>query len=274
MTRVRFPDSPRVIYRTNPLVEVICQVRFARLLKIESELPVAFQEALRQHYPQLKEVKTPSFPDPIASAIGFPANTTTSTFEFLDRDDIWKISLTSTFLAVSTKHYTRWEDFLKRLRLALDVLGTVYEVCRFTRVGLRYRDLIRRSQVGMRDQRWAEFIRSELLGELANPDLERAVTHASRQLVLSLDYENASVRFSHGIVDVEDDEANVEKCYLIDADFFTEQERERADAESCLARFNQESGRLFRWCITPNLHDALGAIEPQPAVDKPGVNPG
>lgn len=274
MTKVHFPDSPRVIFARNPLVEVICQVRFARLLKIESELPVAFQEALRQQYPKLREVKSARLPDPIATAIGLPPNATTSTFEFLDRDDIWKTSLTSTFLAVSTVQYTRWEDFLDRLRLALDVLATVYEVSRFTRVGLRYRDLISRSQVGMKDQRWAEFIRPELLGELSDPDFERAVTHASRQLVLSLDYDNALVRFSHGIVEAEDEDANIEKCYLIDADFYTEQERERADAETCLARFNQESGRLFRWCITRTLHNAMGGVEPRPAVDERGIDPG
>jgi uncharacterized protein (TIGR04255 family) len=112
---VRFPDSPRVIYTRNPLVEVICQVRFARLLKIESELPVSFQETLRHQYPKLREVRSARLPDLVANVIGVPPNAITSTFEFVDRDDIWKASLTSTFLAVSTVQYTRWEDFLTRL---------------------------------------------------------------------------------------------------------------------------------------------------------------
>jgi uncharacterized protein (TIGR04255 family) len=271
---VRFPDSPRVIYARNPLVEVICQLRFARLLKIESELPVAFQEALRHDYPKLREVKSAGLPDPVANAIGIQPNVITSTFEFVDRDDIWKVSLTSTFLAISTVQYTRWEDFLARLRSVLDVLATVYGVSRFTRVGLRYRDLISPSQVGMKNQQWGKFVRPELLGELVDRDFEFAVKHASRQLVLSLDYDRASVRLSHGILKAEDEDANVESCYLIDADFYTEHETERADAENCLARFNGESGRLFRWCITRTLHDAMGPVEPRSAVDERGLDPG
>jgi len=48
---LRIPESPRVIYASNPLVDVICQVRFPRILRIDSELPVAFQEAIRDQFP-------------------------------------------------------------------------------------------------------------------------------------------------------------------------------------------------------------------------------
>lgn len=264
LTPVRFPDSPRVIFTKNPLVEVICQVRFGRLLRIDSELPVAFQEALRADYPELRETKSARLPEPLAGVVGIQPNTVTTTFEFLDREAIWKVGLTSTFLALSTMQYTRWEHFKRRLKLALDTLTAVYGVSRYTRVGLRYRDLISRSHVGMKDARWTELIRPELLGELANEEFERALKHASRQLVLSLDYPGALVRLSHGLVEVEDDRGNVEDCYLVDADFHTERETERADAEECLDRFNEESGRLFRWCITRSLHDALGPMDPKP----------
>jgi uncharacterized protein (TIGR04255 family) len=43
-----FPeDSPRVIYGRNPLEQVICQIRFPTILKIDTELPAAFQEQIR-----------------------------------------------------------------------------------------------------------------------------------------------------------------------------------------------------------------------------------
>ena len=46
-----FPDAPRVIYDRNPLAEVICQVRFPPILRIEAQLPDAFQERVRNLFP-------------------------------------------------------------------------------------------------------------------------------------------------------------------------------------------------------------------------------
>ena len=46
-----FPDAPRVMYERNPLVEVICQVRFPPVLRIEAQLPDAFQDRIRDVFP-------------------------------------------------------------------------------------------------------------------------------------------------------------------------------------------------------------------------------
>ena len=46
-----FPPTQRVIYHENPLVEVVCQFRFPTILKIDAEIPVAFQEAVRSTFP-------------------------------------------------------------------------------------------------------------------------------------------------------------------------------------------------------------------------------
>jgi uncharacterized protein (TIGR04255 family) len=269
---VRFPDSERVIYEANPLAEVICQVRFPRILKIETELPAAFQEQVRAAYPNLKELHTTRIPPEVAHALHLESSGASLTYEFGDGSEpTWKVALTSNFVALTTVRYTRWEDFRSRLRFVLDALEQTYAVSTFTRVGLRYRDLISRSQLGMDEADWGQCLRPEILGELALPDFVGAARHASRQLVLSLDYSAALVRFSHGIVEAEDDQGAVERCYLIDADFYTEVETERKDAEGLLDQFNKESGRLFRWCITETLHKALRPTKP---MGESGFNPG
>lgn len=53
-----FPDVPRVIYEINPLDEVICQLRFPPVLKIDTEVPAGFQEQIRDDYP-FYESKSP-----------------------------------------------------------------------------------------------------------------------------------------------------------------------------------------------------------------------
>src|SRR5260370_1097479 len=51
-----FPDSPRVIYNTNPLEEVICQLKFPPILKIESVPPATFQDEIRSTYPLFQDI--------------------------------------------------------------------------------------------------------------------------------------------------------------------------------------------------------------------------
>jgi uncharacterized protein (TIGR04255 family) len=258
---VRFPESERVIYTTNPLVEVICQLRFPRILRIEADLPVSFQDLVRDGYPNLNEIPAPPLPSEVARAVGLdPGNIPSRTFQFADAENAWKIGLTSTFLALSTDRYVRWEDFRTRLKDALDVLDKTYEIRKFSRVGLRYRDLIVRSSVGLEGQPWTMFLRPQILGEIADDQFAQAVKQANRQLILELDYPNALVRFAHGLIQAQDDAGAVESCYLIDADFYTETGLERAGAENILDYFNKEAGRLFRWCITPTLSAAMGTI--------------
>src|SRR5690242_19776038 len=53
-----FPVSPRTVFRVNPLVEVVCQLRFPALLRVDVEPPAAFQERIRAEYPVLKDKTT------------------------------------------------------------------------------------------------------------------------------------------------------------------------------------------------------------------------
>jgi hypothetical protein len=40
-------DYPRVIYKRNPIIGVVCELRFPPILRIAAEPPVAFQEWIR-----------------------------------------------------------------------------------------------------------------------------------------------------------------------------------------------------------------------------------
>ena len=50
-------DRERCIYRSNPLIEVICQLRFPTILSISAREPADFQEGIRQHFPQYKRLQ-------------------------------------------------------------------------------------------------------------------------------------------------------------------------------------------------------------------------
>ncbi|HKY40884.1 MAG TPA: TIGR04255 family protein [Polyangiaceae bacterium] len=258
---MRFQESDRVSYGKNPLVEVICQARFNRLLRLESEVPAAFQQALMDDYP--KVVETNSFaaaiPPQLAQIVRLDASVTNQrAFDFVSTDGEWSVSITSQFVALTTKTYRRWEDFRARLVKVFDAFANVYEVATFTRLGLRYQDLIQRSRLGLDGQHWATLLNPQLVGELAEDGFENDAKHIAKELVFSLDFDDASVRLYHGLARTQNAD---ESCYLIDSDFFREQPTERGNALPILDRFNREAGKLFRWAISTPLH---AAMDPEP----------
>jgi uncharacterized protein (TIGR04255 family) len=148
-----FPDHQRVIYGKPVLEEVICQLRFPDILRISAEEPARFQEGIRAHYP-LYEIQSQGpamegVPSEVAALFrraiekALPRNA----YDFLSDDRAWKVALASNFLALSTTSYIRWEKFREALELPFTQFCQVYEPSYLTRIGLRYRDVIIRSQL-------------------------------------------------------------------------------------------------------------------------------
>lgn len=249
-----FPDSLRVIYEKNTLETVICQLRFPPILRIESEIPADFQDRIRAAYPLFKEKRTPDFPGEFPPEIArLIASESSANYEFMSDNENWSVSLTSDFLALTAKRYERWEDFKENLRVPRESLLEIYRPAFFSRIGLRYRNVISRSSLGLADTDWSELLNPRILGELSEPFLSPRIKNSGHEVVVDLD-ENARVRIRHGMARKRE---GSEILYLIDADYFTEKRTEVNDAINTLDRFNRESGRLFRWCITNRLHEAM-----------------
>jgi uncharacterized protein (TIGR04255 family) len=255
-----FPDSARVVYQTNPLEEVICQLRFPPILRIESELPATFQDQISTEYPLLEDSSIPqlNLPPAVARLLAGDLIGTAGSrqFQFVSADRVWKIVLSREFISLTTTKYSRWEEFSSRLERALTALRTQYKPPTFfLRVGLRYRDLIRRSEFGNPNERWSSLLMPHILGELSDAQVEPSILQTAHQTLISIDERGSRVRLVHGLAVRPEGE---EVCYSIDSDFFTEEKTEVTDVFNSLKLFNRQAGRLFRWCITDHLHNALG----------------
>jgi uncharacterized protein (TIGR04255 family) len=270
--KMALPDSPRVIYHQNPLAEVIAQVRFPPILKIDTEPPAAFQEAIRKEYPEYADASPPSpfphnLPPQIMSLVkGFaPSRAGGIRHQFAAEDKKWQVVLTRESLELKTTTYRRWEEFRTKLATLMEVLEREYRPAAYTRVGLRYVDVIRRSILGLKDAPWSELLDPGVAGELGAPELGD-VDSASRQIHSRLDDDddNSFITMKSGIALADPDKGNPEKerCFLIDCDFHTHKRVETKNVLATLDTFNRLSGRLFRWCVRPRLRDALG---PEPA---------
>ena len=265
---MRFPERERVIYAKNPLETVICQLRFPPILRIEAETPFQFQEKIRAEYPIVKERNLGTagipFPPEILKVFGEEMSwlkTGKQAYEFHSDDEAWTVTLTKEYIALTSKRYTRWEEFKERLLIVVSALEEVYKPAQYTRIGLRYRDIVNRSKFNLKGVDWSELLQPHIAGEL-NSDIGQYVNTVKKELLVQLDNGNGSVRIVHGLVQQPDTD---EPCYLIDSDFSTTEKMEVNSAGERLNYFNAEAARLFKWCITPKLHQSMepGPVPPR-----------
>jgi len=220
-----FPKRKRFVYKNNQLNSVVCQLRYPPILRIDSEVPAIFQEAIRQEYPLYIE-KTEFLPNapsgvkaqfPQEAQIQVASTGSLKNHEFCTEDKSWRINLARTFLAVSTSKYNRWEEFSDRFTRAYEKLLHIYEPPFFTRIGLRYTDIFVRSKLGLADVKWADLLQPPFLG-LISSDVGEEIRSFDSVYEVWLSDSESVVRIALSLaVDI----ATKEQCFVVDSDFFS-----------------------------------------------------
>ena len=263
-----FPETPRIIFNKSPLQRVLCQLKFPPILKIEAEIPAEFQEKVRKDFPNFSEGTTPlklELPSELKNRIPtdllalVSQGTGGKNYEFTSEDGETALNLTRTFLGLTTNQYTRWEEFREKLGTPLDALTSIYAPSYFTRIGLRYIDVIKRSDLGLGNVEWDTLLQPFMLGVLsASPEIRNHVlSHESRHEIRLSD-ETCFVRVVTRLVE---DGKDGETCLQIDSDFYTSTRINVENALEKLDYFNLRISRLLQWCIKDPL---LKAMEPVP----------
>jgi uncharacterized protein (TIGR04255 family) len=249
-------DVERVLYDKNPLESVICQVRFPTILRVDSELPSDFQDRIREPFPIFSDSSDEGIPIPpeVAKVLGrqFLEGMPGRTYNFTSEDGTWQVSLTRDFLAFTCRKYDRWEGFKDQFESPLSALLGVYKPSFFSRVGLRYRNVIRRSTLGITESPWNELLNSQVAGELVDKEVAEHIKTLKKDVLFDLpDFAQARMIQAFG-------KSKGEPVYVIDTDFFTTQKTEANNVWRRLGTFNRYARWSFRRCISEKLHSAMG----------------
>lgn len=266
-------DKPRSRYSKCPLAEVICQLRFPVILNIERELPAEFQESIRKEYPEYTQnVERQQQVDFVTTPAGLltqPAMQQENLNHcFVSEDEHWRVNLTSSFLALSTKAYSTWEDFRERLRVPVEALLRFYEPAYFTRVGLRYVDMYDRAQLGLQGTPWKELLRETILGMAAAPDNEGDIQMSSQYIELRLDDYEAIMRTVTNFGPAPDNPTPFNQdIFMVDTDTYSllRFQPDIDGVEGCLNFMHDNSTRYARWMITRKLFEAM---QPEPITEE------
>jgi uncharacterized protein (TIGR04255 family) len=175
-------------------------------------------------------------------------------YEFMSEDKVWTINLTRTFVALSTGTYTRWEDFKRKLTIPFAALLEVYSPQYFSRIGLRYVDVIKRSELGLEGVGWNDLLQPYISGFLAADEVKDHIQNFQSRYEIQLEDDKSVVRILTKFVEAKD-EGHI--SYMIDSDFSRPGRTDVNQALSTLDYFNVRASRLIQWCITETLHHAM-----------------
>jgi len=259
-----FPDYPRYRYQKHTLQNVICQLRFPTILRIGSEPPSDFQDKVREQFPLYWEIRQTlteiELPEPLARLVREQMSLSSGpvAHQFRSADKRWLVSLANGALSLTDSAYTRWEEFRDHLEGPLLGLEGIYHPAFYDRIGLRYQNLIRRSELGLSGVEWRELLQPHIAGEFSQPEVASEIEQAARQVVIDLAADQGKVQIQHGLVrPAAVANSEIEVCFGIDADFYRQERSEVQDARKVLDSLNKRARSVFRWCITERLHAAM-----------------
>jgi len=239
---LRFPQREDVRLQRAPLAEVICQVRFPPILRIASEQPVAFQEWVRERFPQL-EVEhgmvvhvAPLGPTPPS------AQPEPRIFRFRSPDGNTMVSLALNFYALSTTSYTHWRDFLELLQLVNQAACEVYNLPYAVRVGLRYINHLTLENTGVNSvAELLEVLRPELTMLLRSDCWDEPLEMLNNFLLAGEENERLTLRSGF--------RGGEEPVFLLDFDSYAEGTIPLGNLSDLCQRYHDVIYNAFRWCI-------------------------
>ena len=241
-----FSNEPRIIYETNQLGEVICQLRFPEILTIETELPAQFQEAIRGQFPHY-QVRREKF-----------GNQERNNYQFMSDDGAWRINLTSGFISLSTVRYAQWEDFAAKLDAPLAAFIQIYKPACFDRVGLRYLNFISRQKLGLEGVPFRELIKPEYLGLLAKDTISEEATTCSGVDMETAIAGGARLKLHAGPGKVTlGGKPDEEIKFILDLDLYISAKVPVNLSAGALQTLHGQAYGIFRDAITDRLHEAM-----------------
>ncbi len=229
--------TPTVSYLNTPLVDVTCQLTFPQNLKISAAPPVGFQEKVKDLFPM------------------FSLTQDKTAYNFISPDQRWQLVLSKGALTLVSRKYEGWKDFERHLQGALVALEEEYRPQFLLRVGLRFRNIIRKSALGIRDKEWDQVLQAKWTGDLAWAGTAGEMKATHGEVLMGLNGGKDLVCIRHGLVPIA--QPVQEMGYLIDHDFFVDGQFILSDVSPKLQDYHQSAQRFFKLWITDTLHQAM-----------------
>lgn len=240
---IHFPEKTEIKLSKAPLTDVICQLKFPLLLRLSKDIPVDFQEAVRERFPALKVDQgiLVQFPSVAGSDKPIP-ETLPNVYHFASANEERELTLAPDFLALSFHRYTHWREFLENAQTGLDALKRYYSPPYSTRLGLRFVNQLTLQNTGCTTLvELTSLLRPELTAMITTDSWDQP-SDMLAQVVLEDGAGKLALRYGLR-------HENKQTYFLLDFDYFEEGQISLQDLPSRLNRYHDRIYAAFRWCI-------------------------
>lgn len=257
-----FSSEERWIYRNNPLVEVICQLRFPTILSVSAREPADFQEAIRRTFPRYA-VRKETLPPKVIQAPGQPARLEQLppiiNYQFLTEDGKYRINLTQDFISLTCGRYLCWEEFAGMMDMSLAAFIKTYEPAYFQRVGLRYLNAFSRRDLNLEQTPWRDLIELPYLGVMAMDDRpESAFSRCSQDVEVTLAGGcRMKLHVGPGMIKRGNDTSDKEIKMIFDMDIYMSGNVPVNLAAGSMQTIHAQADEVFQSAVSDVLHDAM-----------------
>lgn len=257
-----FSKTERVIYKHNPLAEVICQLRFPTILSIGAKDPADFQDAIRDVFPQYQRradrlpVKVTPVPGQMPKVEEPKAVTN---HQFMTADGHYRINLTQDFISLTCSQYDCWEEFARMMDKPLATFIELYHPAYFQRVGLRYLNAISRRDLDLEETPWRDLLEAPYLGMLAASSIEeRSFGRCTQDVEMGLPGGcRMKLHVGPGLLKRGRDDSDKEVKLIFDLDVSLSGNLPVKLSAAGMKTVHANAGFIFRDAITETLHDAM-----------------
>lgn len=259
-----FSTKDHCHYRANQIAEVICQLRFPEILSIGASAPAAFQDAIRDEFPQF--IRRQDLPAP--KITGMPGHLSLENqpgvinYQFSSADGAWRVNLTSRFISLTCNRYSSWEEFAKKLDKPLAAFIQIYKPAYFERIGLRYLNFISRYALGLEGVPFSQLMAPCYLGPLMEADVQEAnSTRCNIDAELNIRGGcRLKVHAGPGFVK-KNGKSDQEVKFIFDQDLFMPGQLPVNLSAGALQTLHAQAWSIFRGAITDQLHNAMDPID-------------
>lgn len=224
----------------NFIDQAVCELRFPTLYELEGPKPPAkFALALRKEYPIQELVESVN--------LGSVQPTRANMHVFKSKKQRWTVTLKAASIVLETKHYDSFSEFNDRLIAILNAAVPVIDSDFFTRVGLRYVNVIPFPRGEIQD-----WVNSALVGPLGDGVYGDVAEHSGRVIGIT---PHGGYMLQHGLV-IDNSVSGLQK-YSLDFDF-SQEDVPLSETMSTVQKLHELEFSTFCWALGPAAKAHLG----------------
>ena len=233
-------------YQRNFLRQAVCEFRFPTLMEIGGQKPpAAFVSSLRKEYPHLE------LGNEVTLGIGGGSNGFNNSHIFRSTKLTWTVSLKQSSFSIETTAYTTYAQMRERVMRVIEAASKVIDSDFFTRVGLRYINVIDTDEDPANG-----WVNPELVGPILSGHFSGIKEYAGKLQLLA---EDGGCSLQHGLRFNQQNSESASQ-YVLDIDSFRN-EVAVENAAVALDMMHSQSFDMFDWAIGSKAREQLSAAK-------------